>query len=124
MARTAISINIGGPLGSGRYTLTQIKGILPLSTTAGVASGTLLTNATAAMGVLVADGATPTQAHVNTMNTAYGLLATAVTATTTATSGGHVIIDYDTTACPNANALREAVERAVTLAIGSGLAVG
>lgn len=46
------------------------------STTA--ANGTLQTDVDAAVGVLVADGVAPTQGHVNTLNTAWGLLKTAI----------------------------------------------
>jgi hypothetical protein len=44
----------------------------------GAAVGTALTSATANVATLVADGASPTQAHVTTLNTNYAVVAAAL----------------------------------------------
>lgn len=77
------------------------------------AAATALTYAAfaTALGVLVTDGATPTQAHVNTANTAWTalkaqidtLVATAPASVTVATGG--ILVNIDTTAVPTISKL-------------------
>jgi hypothetical protein len=65
------------------------------------------------MAVLVADGATPTQAHVTTMNTAYGALA--------ATQGGDINIAVNLANVTTLNQLKRALDLAYADFASSGL---
>ena len=121
MARIAFGATLGGDLGNGRFN-TSSGSVAPAATSAGVAAGTLTTNVAAAVAVLVADGASPTQAHVNTLNTAWGLLATAIAAANTATAAANVVLDYDDAVVTTKNGLRAAVRRILHTVDGSGLA--
>lgn len=135
MARVAFGCTLGQSLGEGRFNTSA--GALPPNLTAATAaddaaataSGTLTTNVAAAVAVLVADGALPTQAHVNTLNTAWGLLATAIAATQTATAaakvsvaGANVILDIDTAVVTTQNGARAALRQLQRMVEGSGLA--
>lgn len=120
MARVAFACTLGQSLGEGRFNSTA--GSNPsVSTAAATAAGTLTTNVAAAVAVLVADGASPTQAHVNTLNTAWGLLATAIAATNTAGSA-NVVLDIDVAVVTTQNAARDALRRITQAIEGSGLA--
>jgi hypothetical protein len=118
VARRAVAVKLGQSLGDGRYSSSAGFGV-PLTNTATVASGTLLTNVTAATAVLVADGASPTQAHVTTLNTAVGLLATAVAATTTAAGSSNLVIDFDAAVITSLSQLRAAIDHALKILSGS-----
>lgn len=72
----------------------------------------LAVTAAAAMAVLVADGATPTQAHVTAMNTAYSALA--------ATQGGDINIAVNLANVTTLNQLRAALRAYEQVAAGSG----
>lgn len=135
MARIAFGATLGGNLGSGQFNTSS--GSLPPNLTAattadddaGTAAGTLTTNVAAAVAVLVADGATPTQAHVNTLNTAWGLLATAIATTKTSTAAAkagvatkNVILDIDAAVVTTKNGVRAALRDIMRTVDGSGLA--
>lgn len=135
MARIAFGCTLGQSLGEGRFSSSSgsLAPLLTSATTAdddaGTASGTLTTNVAAAVAVLVADGASPTQAHVNTLNTAWGLLATAIATAKTSTAaakagaaGANVILDIDTAVVTNQNGVRAALRRLTQAVEGSGLA--
>lgn len=135
MARIAFGVTLGQSLGNGEFS-TSGGGLPPNLTAAttaddaaGTASGTLTTNVGDAVAVLVADGATPTQAHVNTLNTAWGLLATAIAAAKTATAAAktgvaakNVILDIDTAVVTTRNGVRAALRELTRAVDGSGLA--
>lgn len=135
MARIAFGATLGGNLGNGQFNTSS--GSLPPNLTAattadddaGTAAGTLTTNVAAAVAVLVADGATPTQAHVNTLNTAWGLLATAIATTKTSTAAAkagvatkNVILDIDAAVVTTKNGVRAALRDIMRTVDGSGLA--
>jgi hypothetical protein len=137
MARVAFGCTLGaalGPTGEGRF--SSVSGAVAPSTTAatkadtdaGTASGTLTTNVAAAVAVLVADGASPTQAHVTTLNTAWGLLATAIAtaktstaAAVTAAAQANVVLDIDTAVVTTQNGVRHAMRNLLRTIEGSGL---
>lgn len=82
------------------------------ATTAAIALAPSTTALAAAVAALVADGASPTQGHVNTLNTAYGTFATALTAYNTAVSalssdfGADVLVMVNTTNVSRRNTLQ------------------
>jgi hypothetical protein len=79
--------------------------------------------AAADVAVLVADGATPTQAHVTTLNTDYTALATAIAtsvADVSANPSANVVIVWDATITKRAQ-LRSALRSALTLLNGSSI---
>lgn len=105
----------------------QIADTVPASTTTADLA-TLATDQTAfesALATLVADGASPTQAHVTAANDAYTTMQTdlaAVVADLAASppSGAmDVVLSVDTTACPTIACLRQAVDRLVNSLAGS-----
>jgi len=125
-----------------RVTITGQASPATLAASAAADAATLATHNTsatthaiavaAAVAVLVADGATPTQAHVNTLNTAYGLLATdltnisadsaALTADTAAISGsgtGDVTLSFNTTTVKNRSALKFVMDALQQRVLGS-----
>lgn len=134
MARAAFGATLGGDLGQGGFSTSQV-GCAPALTSAttadndaGTASGTLTTNVAAAVAVLVADGASPTQAHVNTLNTAWGLLATAIATAKTSTAAAKVaaapanaVLDIDTAVLTTKNAVRATLRNIMHQVDGSGL---
>lgn len=123
MARVAFGCTLGQSLGSGTYN-TRAGGRSSIVTLTNTASGTLTTDVAAAVAVLVADGASPTQGHVDTLNTAWGLLATAIAAADAAGGAVNVILDIDTTAVATQNAVRAALRELMLAVQGSGLATG
>lgn len=138
MARAAFGCTLGtaiGPAGEGRF--TPLSGAVTPSSTAattadtntGTAAGTLTTNVAAAVAVLVADAASPTQAHVTTLNTAWGLLATAIAAAKTSTAAAvtgaaqaNAVLDIDTAVITTQNGVRAAVRSLLRAIEGSGMA--
>lgn len=97
MARVGLHANVGQSLGDGHYVIHSANND----------GGAALD---AAVAVLVADAAAPTQAHVTTANTAL-----------TAFKAPHVVLTYDTTAVTSMNQLKRAVAALLTRAEGSGL---
>jgi hypothetical protein len=81
----------------------------PIFTSAGNDGGTALA---AAVAVLVADGATPTQAHVTTANAALP------------TVQGDLQVSYDTAKITTVNQLKAAFAQLLQAARGSGIAEG
>lgn len=136
MARRAYACTLGQALPNGAYN-TSGGVATPLTTTAAATSdaataeGLLAVDVAAAVAVLVADGATPTQAHVNDLNTAWGLLETAIAATAAAATAGasaataqNAILDIDVAVLTNQNAVRAAVRNILQSVAGSGLSTG
>ena len=121
MARIAFGCTLGADLAQGRF--SSVSGaVAPSATSAGVAAGTLTTNVAAAVAQLVTDAGTPTQGHVNTLNTAWGLLATAIAAANTAAAAANVVIDIDTAVVTTLNGLTHAVRNLLRTVEGSGMA--
>ena len=114
MARRTINITLGQALADGKFNSSATS-----ATSAVAASiGTLQTDVEAAVAVLVADGVTPTQAHVNTAAAAWALLLAAINV------APNVVVDFDDAVVTSQNALRAAVAAALKDVAGSGLAVG
>ncbi len=88
---------------------TRTDVIQPSFTQAGNDGGTALA---AAVAVLVADGATPTQAHVNTANAALP------------TVQGDLQLSFDSTKITTVNQLKAAFAQLLQAARGSGIAEG
>lgn len=128
MARLAFGANRNQPLPGGyNASFVGVTSFLGAATAAddaaGTASGTLTTDVAAAVAVLVADGASPTQGHVDTLNTAWALLATAIAATKTATAAAAVaanpadaVLDIDRDRIININALNATVREIMKVA--------
>lgn len=131
MSRQSIQVTLGVGHGEGRYGSSARPtgpGADASSIVADVATMVAAqTPAAAAMAVLVADGATPTQAHVTTMNTAYGTLATAVaTVAADATAlnaavGGDVQIIFNTATITTVTQLKRAFDAALQAAASGGI---
>lgn len=121
MARIAFGCTLGQSLGEGRFS-SNSGPVAPAATAAATAAGTLTTNVAAAVAALVADGASPTQGHVDTLNTAWGLLATAIAAANTATAAANVVLDIDTAVVTTQNGVLAAIRQIETALRGSGLA--
>lgn len=135
MARIAFGCTLGTDLGQGRFSsgsgsvAPALTAATAADTAAGTAAGTLTTNVNAAVGVLVADGASPTQAHVNTLNTAWGLLATAIAAAKVSTAAAvvaaapaNVVIDIDAAVVTTNNGVNAAIRSLQQTLKGSGMA--
>jgi hypothetical protein len=54
------------------------------------------TDVAAAIAVLVADGATPTEAHVTTLNDAWVIYLAAITAYSASSAAGNMVLSMDT----------------------------
>lgn len=147
MAYTAITVTVGSALRSGDVPVSTGSKPDPVAkaTTADtdaaaavtayapvVSGGTDFTAVDDAIGVLVADGASPTQAHVNTLNSAWttyktdqAALKTAVdlvktdTAAALATLGADVAVIFNSTILSR-NALKAALQAALRAVEGSG----
>lgn len=78
------------------------------------------TDVEAAVAVLEADGATPTQAHVNDLRAAWDLLVTALGVY----GGADALLDINTAVLTNQNAVRAALREFERTLAGSGLATG
>lgn len=90
MTTASIKATLGANLGEGKWgvTLGATADVTGLSTASDTAAALVVTDAVpvaAALAVLVTDGASPTQAHVTTLNNAYTTLAAAITAAKAAT---------------------------------------
>lgn len=115
MARKFLSLTKGGASNSdGRPDMLQGGGASPVPSA-------LSTAAVAAdVATLVADGATPTQAHVTTLNTHWGTLLTAIGAQTAAETGD-VYLSIDTAKIVTSNDLKAALDNLLKMAQASGL---
>lgn len=97
MARAGFNITVGQSLGDGRYN----------SSSAGNDGGAALATAIA---TAVADGATPTQAHVTAINTA-----------NTAATAADVVVTYDATKVTGLNQLKRVLDEVLRAAQASGM---
>lgn len=109
MARVAVSVTLGGNLGNGTFNVSKGR-------VASIAAA-LVTAVDDAMAVLQADAASPTEAHVDTADTAWIAAKAAVTASQTP----NLVLEYDNAVITTKNALRAALRAAVDAAIESGL---
>jgi hypothetical protein len=146
MARIAYGATIGQELADGSYV---IHAAMTATDTTHIASAeaelvTLTTNIAAAkaaitaveadVAVLEADGASPTQAHVNALRVKWDILSAAVTALDASPVSGHmtetdtlekpdVVLDLDTTAADCGNAIRSAVRAIMKRVDGTGFGI-
>jgi predicted dinucleotide-utilizing enzyme len=98
MARAAINVNIGGQLdASGKFGTSINSGSTPD-----------IASVVADTAVLVADAASPTQAHVTTLNGHVGPLNTAIT--------GDLTVTWDTSKITTLNQLKAALAQVLTSA--------
>ena len=97
MSLKAVNITIGTDLGGGAFS-SSIKG----------ASVPDFATVTTDVATLVADGASPMQSHVNTLNTDYTALA--------ATVNGDVTVIWDASTITTKNQLRAALKLAMNAA--------
>lgn len=111
MAISAVVVTLGAHLGEGKYNSSHSF------TVPAVADATAFE---AALATLVADGASPTQAHVTAVNNAYTTLKTAKTAYDTATAGNLVVL-VDTAVLASSNAAKWAVKRALQALANIGI---
>lgn len=121
MARIAFGCTLGQSLGEGRFS-SNSGSVAPSTTTAAIANGTLKTDVAAAVAALVADGASPTQGHVTTLNTAWGLLATAIANAATGATAANVVLDIDSSVVTTKNGVKAAVRELLRTVDGSGMA--
>lgn len=119
MARVNIRATVSQTLSDGSASATPDGGGAPSVTNAATitAAQTLVA---ADVAVLVADGATPTQAHVTTLNTNWGTLNTALNATGAAASG-NVSVSIDTAVILNSRQLKAALDAVRQYALASGI---
>jgi hypothetical protein len=147
MARNAVGITLGQQIGESTYNssgaaistasgnLSALDTAVDLTVTdSALMQGTLKTNVAAAVAQLVTDAGSPTQGHVTTLNTAWGLLSTAMTTVDTdalaaqvlsdaavaETSSANLVVDYDAAIITNMNQLRAALRSALLTLAGSG----
>lgn len=118
MARAGFIFTKGSTLdafagGSGRTRFTY-KG-----NDGGAALATDTAALSTAIGVLVADGASPTQAHVTTANNALTLVNADLPAVQ-----GDLQVSFDTTAITTINQLKRACDELLQAARGAGIAEG
>lgn len=104
MARVAFGCTLGQSLGQGQFNASAFAAA-PLD----------LTAVEAAIAVLEADGASPTQAHVNSLRTVWNTLSAATTA-------NNVSLQIDNAVVTTQNGLKAAVAALLKTAQGSGLA--
>lgn len=106
MSNIALTVTVGQSIGNGGYSITN--GVLANP------NGTPPSTATVAADIatLVADGASPTQGHVTTLNTDWGTFLTAETAFRGGVSAltANVTLLYDPSAITNMNQLRAALK--------------
>ena len=102
MARAALAVSAAG-------TTIGSEGFGPSKSSDSVAKRTAFETTLA---TLVADGATPTQAHVTAANTAYTAFTSAL---------GDVELSYDTTNVTSVSSLRAPVKRLIHAARAAGL---
>lgn len=105
MASKTIKVTLGNVLGQN---LTYNPLAQP-----GQDATALMATVTAALAVLVADGASPTQAHVTTLNTAYTALAVEF--------GSDVTIIVNTAVVVNSNGLKHCLRHVLNVVMGFGI---
>lgn len=122
MASRAISVTLGAAVSpDGVYCASAGGAKDPVVAAAAIADKTAFE---AALAVLVADGASPTQAHVTTANNAYTTYAAAVVTYQTAVQAsvaGNLVLILDTAVLTTSNKISSAVKAALQLLRNYGL---
>ncbi len=121
MAVSAVGVTLGASLGEGKYNSRAAPANAdPAAAVAAVGAAEI--PVAAAVAVLVADGASPTQAHVNTLNSAHTTLAAAIAAAATAAPGtANLTVSVDLAVVTTRNALRAALRAAREFFDSAGL---
>lgn len=114
MATQAIKSTLGPARASGGY---ESQGS---ATAVGAAPSTAAVEA--AVAVLLADGASPTQAHVNTLSAAWITLKALVDAVTTPPTGNLVVL-YDDAVITDGNRFKSSLDGALQAARSRGLSI-
>src|SRR5437764_1308700 len=122
MARKTISLSIAGASTNeetsrtgGPVRVGDVRhDVDPIVTSTYAASKTAFE---AALATLVADGASPTEAHATAVNSAYTTLAADLASRPTKTD---VVLSYDTTNVPSASVLRKAINALQDYVAGGG----
>lgn len=130
MANASINASIGQDVGGGKYIvkLAGGSGDIPALTAAALAAAPSSTTVAANIATLVADGASPTQAHVNTLNTNWGTFLTALTAYNAAVAAANaslgtadVTIIVNKTNVTNTNQFLAIVRKVLDILPGLGI---
>lgn len=148
MARKAFKATVGANLGEGQFVVPagSTPDVVGLASTADtdaaaaviayadvVVGGTDYDAVAAAIAVLVADGASPTQAHVTTLDNAFTTFATKQAALKTAVDlvktdtaaaaavTGDAVLSIDTTNVSSITRLKRVIDALLRLAQGSGI---
>lgn len=123
MAVDAVGVTLGTSLGEGRYnSISAPSGGDPAAAIAAVEAAEV--DVAAAVAVLVADGATPTQAHVTTLDAAHTVLAAAITSLVTVAGSANLTISVDTSVIDTRNKLHAAVAAALKFLESSSIQSG
>lgn len=119
MALAAFTATLNQSLGDGRYNV-QAGSLSDPSATAAPATATVAAD----VATLVADGASPTQGHVNTLNTDWGTFLTAETSyraeVATAIGGADATLLLDTSKFTTMNQVKAAINNILQAAASSG----
>lgn len=114
MANIVLNATLGANLGEGKY-VTSVKLGAPV-----VAADT--TDVADAIAVLVADGASPTQAHVTTLNNAWTTLLASITAlNASAADGADLKVTINNSRVTSANAFIALFRAVIERLTGFGL---
>lgn len=105
MARAAVACKVQARLGNGTAVLTAHA--RPVDPVNGATIATTQAAVAAALAVLVADGASPTEGHVTTLDAAYTALVADIAPLP---ANADVVISYNATTVVDLNALRQAVD--------------
>ena len=119
MALAAFAVKINQSLGDGKYDVAG-SGLSDPSASAAPASATVAAN----IATLVTDGASPTQGHVNTLNTNWGTFLTSETAyraaAATVVGGSDFTVILNTSKFTKMNQVQAAVKAFLQQAAASG----
>lgn len=106
MARNAVSCKVQARLANGTAVITGHA--RPVDPVNGATTAADQAAVAAAVATLVADAASPTQAHVTTLNSAWGTLAADIAPVPAAAD---VVISYNATTVVSRDTLRQAVDQ-------------
>lgn len=112
MAQAGINVILGQALAEGKF-VTSGSASNGLDSTIASKQATVAAN----VATLVADGASPTQAHVTTLAASWALLNTALATV----SASNLSISFDTSVITSKNALRAALNEALRQVDGSSI---
>lgn len=106
MARKSVAVTVQQVLANGVAVVTKVS--RPADIMNGATTATDQATLVAAIATAVADGASPTEAHVTDIDTAYTALAADIAGVPSISSD--VVLSYNTTSVTTKSTLRQAVE--------------